>query len=49
MFRNALDARALGYWSLVCPFLSIPDSKCPRVAVEPTLGQPLNPWTVNGP
>jgi hypothetical protein len=39
---NALSACAPGYWSLVCPFLSIPDSKCPRVAVEPTVGQPSN-------
>jgi hypothetical protein len=47
MGRNALGARALGSWPLVCPFLVIP--KCPRAAVEPTMGQPSNPWTVNGP
>jgi hypothetical protein len=36
--RNGLGARALGYWLLVCPFLTIPDSKCPRAAVEPMMG-----------
>jgi hypothetical protein len=31
--QNALGANALGYWLLVCPFLAIPDSKCPGAAV----------------
>jgi hypothetical protein len=36
--QNALGAHTLGYWPLVCPFRTIPDSKCPGVAVEPTVG-----------
>jgi hypothetical protein len=43
MGQNALGARVLGYWLLVCPFLAIPDSKCPGTTVEPTVGQPSNP------
>jgi hypothetical protein len=39
MGQNALGAR---YWPLVCPFLAIPKSNCPRAVVEPTVGQPLN-------
>jgi hypothetical protein len=46
---NAFGAHALGYWPLVCPFLAIPDSKCPEAAVKPTVGRPSNPWTVSGP
>jgi hypothetical protein len=49
MGRNALSACAPGYWPLVCPFFAIPDSECPGAAVEPTVGQPSNPWTINGP
>jgi hypothetical protein len=45
---NALDAHALGCWPLVCSFLAIPDSKCPRAAIEPTMSQLLNPWTIIG-
>jgi hypothetical protein len=48
MGRNALSACALGYWLLVCPFLTIPDSKCPGATAESTVGQPLNNWTVTG-
>jgi hypothetical protein len=43
MGQNALSAHALGYWPLVCLFVAIPDSKCPGMAVEPTMGQPSNP------
>jgi hypothetical protein len=43
MGRNALGTRELRYKPLVCPFLAIPDSKCPRAAVDPTVGQPSNP------
>jgi hypothetical protein len=42
MGQNALGARALGYWPLVCPFFAIPDSKCLEAVVEPTVGQPSN-------
>jgi hypothetical protein len=49
MGLNALGARKLRYWPLVCPFLTIPNSKCPRATVDPTVGQPSNPWTINGP
>jgi hypothetical protein len=49
MGRNALSARAVGYWPLVCPFLTIPNSKRPEKAVETTVGLPSNPWTVIGP
>jgi hypothetical protein len=43
MGRNALGARALGYWPLVFRFYAIPDSKCPEAAIKPTVGQPSNP------
>jgi hypothetical protein len=49
MGQNALGARALGYLLLVCPFFAIPDSKCPKAAIEPMVGQPSNAWTVTRP
>jgi hypothetical protein len=38
MGRDALGARTPGCCPLVYPSLSIPNSKCPRAAVEPTMG-----------
>jgi hypothetical protein len=43
MGQNALGAHGLGDWPLVCPFLAIPNSKCPGAPIEPTVGQPSNP------
>jgi hypothetical protein len=47
---DALGARTLWCWPLVCPSLAIPDSKCPEVTVEPGCGPASEPldrkWAV---